>query len=139
MNRPSHVIFFQVKEIKTKILKIIQTTYRHFEKKEPLLIKVMDEPALKFVDELLWKTPIESFLPHVVSNTVCQDLIVITKEDKNLNQGALLNLSPDIVYIDSSFKTIYDFDDFTSHDKQLASKKRFNFYRERGCSIELQA
>ncbi|KKL09215.1 hypothetical protein LCGC14_2568050, partial [marine sediment metagenome] len=109
----------------------------HFERKEHLLIQVQDDTALKFVDELLWKTPKESFLPHSISDDYTSDYIVITKSKNNLNKAKyLFNLSPDLIDFNPIYKIIYDFDDYTSPKKQEKSKKRFEVYRQAGLKIE---
>ena len=108
------IVFFQIRAIKEKLIKLIQTAIYHFEKKENLLIHVQDDAALKFADELLWKTPQEGFLPHVISDDYTSDFIVITKSKNNLNKAKFLfNLSLDLVDLDPSYKIIYDFDDYT--------------------------
>jgi len=125
INLKNKVIFFQIKEVKNKLIRLIQTCIYHFEKKEKLIIQVQDEPSLKFVDELLWKLPKESFLPHVTSDEKCQDYIVITTSKDNLNQASyMFNLSQDIVDLNKSYKIIYDFDDYTSQIKQQKRQKK---------------
>jgi len=139
MNQKNRVIFFQIKDVKTKLVKLVQTAMHHFEKKQKLLIQVSDDASLNYVDELLWKVPIESFLPHVVSDKRIDDFIVITKLQENLNKSLyLFNLSQEIVDLDTSYKIIYDFDDYTSDKKQEKSKKRFEVYRQAGFKIESQ-
>ncbi|NGX28561.1 MAG: DNA polymerase III subunit chi [Candidatus Anoxychlamydiales bacterium] len=131
------VVFFQIRAIKEKLIKLIQTAIYHFEKKENLLIYVQDDAALKFVDELLWKTPKEGFLPHIIADENTSDFIVITKSKNNLNKAKyLFNLSLDLVDFDPSYKVIYDFDDYTTEIKQQKSKKRFEIYRNAGFKIE---
>ena len=137
MNPKNKVLFFQIKDIKIKLIRIIQTAMHHFEKKENFLIRVADEASFKFVDELLWRLPQEGFLPHIVSEEKCEDYIVITKSKENLNNSHFLfNLSQEIIDLDTSYKIIYDFDDFTSLKKQEKSKKRFEIYRQANLRIE---
>ncbi|NGX62732.1 MAG: DNA polymerase III subunit chi [Candidatus Anoxychlamydiales bacterium] len=137
MNPKNKVLFFQIKDIKIKLIRIIQTAMHHFEKKENFLIRVADEASLKFVDELLWRQPQEGFLPHSISEEKCEDYIVITKSKENLNNAHFLfNLSQEIIDLDTSYKIIYDFDDFTSLKKQEKSKKRFEIYRQANLRIE---
>lgn len=131
------IIFFQINDVKSKLIKIIQIAMSHFEKKENLLIQVQDDASSRFVDELLWKLPSESFLPHVISNNQCSDFIVITKSKENLNKSHyMFNLCQDIIELDTSYKIIYDFDDRTSLEKQNKSKKRFELYKKIGLTIE---
>ncbi|EKE21571.1 MAG: hypothetical protein ACD_7C00185G0002 [uncultured bacterium] len=109
----------------------------HFEKKENLIIQVQDEASLRFVDDLLWKEPKESFLPHVISQEKCSDFIVITKSKENLNNSLFMfNLCSDLIDINKSYKTIYDFDDHTSINKQQKSQKRYELYKQMGFTIE---
>lgn len=137
MNPKNKVVFFQIKDIKTKLIRLIQTALQHFEKKEKLLIQVSGDLALKFVDELLWRQPPESFLPHSISDEKCDDYIVITKSKENLNNAIyLFNLSQEIIDLDTSYKVIYDFDDFTTPKKQEKSKKRFEIYHHANLRIE---
>ncbi len=136
INSPK-AVFFQIKDVKSKVIKLIQTALYHFQKKEPIIIFVNDSISETFVDEILWKQPLESFLPHVVSQESSSDFIVITKTDKNLNNAHFIfNLCPQIPMIDKTFKTIYDYDDLTSQKKQELSKKRFDDYRNMGFVIE---
>ncbi|MFA6118965.1 MAG: DNA polymerase III subunit chi [Parachlamydiales bacterium] len=131
------VIFYKVQSVKDKLIKIIQTAMAHFEKKEKFIIQVQDDVSVKFVDELLWKLPKESFLPHIATDSNSSEYIVITKSKKNLNDAIyMFNLSQDIFEIDRSFKVIYDFDDYTAKDKQIFSQKRFEIYRKANFIIE---
>jgi len=131
------VVFFKILNVKDKLIKIIQTTMCHFEKKEKFLIQVSDDISLKFIDDLLWKYPKESFLPHIIANEKSDDFVVITKTKKNINESSyMFNLSQDILEIDKSFKIIYDFDDCTSKEKQINSQKRFEMYQRANFIVE---
>jgi len=133
----NRVIFFQIKEHKEKLKKIIQVSYKHFINKKNLLIKTSDRASVKFVDELLWTHPVDSFLPHSISEVKCDDFIVITDSSNNLNESThLFNLNQDAVDLDNSYKVIYDFDDYTSKGKQQNSKKRFEMYKSLNYQIE---
>jgi DNA polymerase IIIc chi subunit len=137
MYSKNKVIFFQIKDIKSKLIKIIQIAMFHFEKKENLIIQVQDEASLRYVDELLWKLPKESFLPHITTNNKSNDFIVVTKSKENLNNASFMfNLCQDLVELDKSYKIIYDFDDLTSVKKQQKSQKRYGLYRQLGLTIE---
>jgi len=137
MSLKNKIIFFQIKDIKTKLIKIIQIAMYHFEKKENLIIQGQDEASLRFVDELLWKLPKESFLPHVVTDNKSNDFIVITKSKKNLNNAFYkFNLCQDLIEFDNTYKIIYDFDDYISLNKKQKSQKRYEFYKKLGLIIE---
>ncbi|MBN2479306.1 MAG: DNA polymerase III subunit chi [Parachlamydiales bacterium] len=139
MQQKNKVIFFQVKDPKSKLIKIIQTAYKHFENKKHLLIKTSDEASSRFVDELLWSHPVDSFLPHVVSDSKVDDFIVISNNTNNVNNfHYLFNLTQDLLDIDKKYKVIYDFDDYTSPLKLSKSKEKFELYKSLGYQIESQ-
>lgn len=138
MHSPApRVIFFQVKDVKTKIQKIIHIAHFHFSKKEHLLLSVQDPAALKFLDELLWKEPEESFLPHSISEGPTSDLIVLTMQKKNINRSKFLfNLCPTPLLFDTEVKFIYELEDATSPNKHLLSQQRLQAYKEAKYPIE---
>lgn len=133
--------FFQVKNDHQKREQIIQLAKEYFEKKEPLLIKTPHEKALEYVDLLLWKHPKDSFLPHVIQDTPCQDLIVLTTSNENPNQArSVLNLCPKpVVNQDLSFYRIYELEDLASTHKNKTAQDRYKYYREQGYTIISQA
>jgi DNA polymerase IIIc chi subunit len=63
----TRVVLFQIRESKEKLHKLPEQAAFHFERKEPLIILAEDEKAALYVDELLWKAPPTSFLPHTLS------------------------------------------------------------------------
>lgn len=130
------VVFFQVRDNKSKIARIVETAHHHFEKKEKLLIIVEDAKAQLYVDELLWKTPPYGFLPHVASDESVEDWIVITKLKQNLNGAKFaFNLCSTPLLIDGSFRIIYDFEDLTAPNKQSLSTVRYDAYKQSQFSI----
>src|SRR5689334_18406522 len=68
-----------------KIFILTRLAARHIREKEPLLIVVPNEKSLVYVDELLWKEPNESFIPHITSRIPTSSLITITICKENLN------------------------------------------------------
>jgi DNA polymerase IIIc chi subunit len=133
----SRVIFLQVRENLIKLQRIVEISRAHFQKKEPILIFVEDEKAAQFVDELLWKMPETSFLPHIISEASTTEWVVITKGKKNLNQAKIaFNLCPQPLLIEGPFKTIYQFEDLTSSAKKNLSALRFEAYKQAGLLIE---
>lgn len=141
MSSPSNtrVVFFQVNDNPTKLKKIVEIAHLHFSKKEPLLILV-EEAGLKFVDELLWKYPETSFLPHKIEEGESDELITITKSKKNLNQAHVaFNLCPTALLLESPFKMIYEFEDLTAPIKKNLSSSRFDAYKSAGFLIEASA
>ena len=115
MNTPSNtrVVFFQVNDNHSKLKIIVETAQTHFKKKEPFLIIVEDDMALKFVDDLLWKLPSSSFLPHSIAESETSELITLTKCKKNLK-----------------------FEDLTAPIKKNLSSLRYDAYKGAGFLIE---
>lgn len=131
----SRVIFFQVNDALSKLKKIVEMAHYHFVRKEHLLIFVEEEKSEKFVDDLLWKEPNTSFLPHSVSDGPSNDLIVITKSKNNVNNAKVaFNLCPTALFL--PLKTIYEFEDLTAPVKKNLSIQRFDVYKKAGLLIE---
>lgn len=118
-----NIVFFPVKDISSKLLKICHTAQLHLEKKETLLILVPDQTVWEFIDQLLWKLPEDSFLPHPCS------LISIELQPKE-DGSALFNLRPMSFLEKNYFKTIYELEDHTSSEKLQLSKQRYQAYRD---------
>jgi len=133
----TRIVFFQVREISIKLKRIAETAQSHFEKKEHILILVEDARSQQFVDELLWKLPATSFLPHVASDDPVKDLIAISKVKKNVNGSRIaFNLCPTPLLIEGPFRIIYEFEDLTSPNKKNLSSLRFDAYKQAGYLIE---
>ena len=131
------VIFFQVQDNSKKIQKIIEMSHLHFERQEPFLILVEDAKAQVFIDELLWKTPDTSFIPHTATDEESNELIAITKVKKNINQASFVfNLCITPLLIHGPFKIIYEFEDLTTPSKKNLSTLRFDSYKKEGIHIE---
>ena len=124
-----------VTSAKEKILILTQLTAKHFQEKEPLLIIVPDEKALAYVDELLWKEPPDSFVPHFSSHIPCSSLITITTVKENLNGAKhALNLALDPFFCDG-LTTLYEFDEQTSGPRRAALEARYVAYRTKGFTL----
>jgi DNA polymerase IIIc chi subunit len=140
MNSPSsstRVVFFQVRDNGAKLQRIIETAHSHFEKKEPFLILVEDARSQQFVDELLWKSPKTSFLPHLATETATTDWIAIAKTKQNVNGARVaFNLCPTPLLIEGPFRIIYEFEDLTALTKKNLSSLRFDAYKQAGYLIE---
>lgn len=141
MNSPdaplTRVVFFQVRDAATKLKRIAETAQQHFEKKEPFLIFTEDLRSQQFVDELLWKFPESSFLPHSAGDELTSEYIVITKAKRNINQARVVfNLCPTPLLIEGPFRMIYEFEDLTSAHKKNLSSVRFDAYKQARYLIE---
>lgn len=134
------VIFFQVKTPKEKIDRLIETVTSHFEKGENSILFVEDEKAQHYVDDLLWKMPNFSFLPHAISDFATKEKTVITRSKTNINEAKYaFNLCSTPLLIDSPFKIIYEYEDLTSPGKQQASQNRFDAYKKASFLIEARS
>lgn len=133
----SRVILFQIKEPKIKLQRLVETAQKHFENGEKLLIFVEDEKIAQYVDELLWKMPITSFLPHAVISEQSEDRVAITYSKSNLNKAAIaFNLCSTPLLIEGPFRVIYDFEDLSSPVKKQMSEIRFDAYKKARLPIE---
>ena len=128
----SKVLCFQIENVLQKLIKIAKIAHYHFLRKEALLILAPGAKAVRYVDELLWKEPLEGFLPHTTACEKCQDLIVITEKDENLNKASFaINLTAGIPK--SQFLTIYDFADI---DKKALFEKKAKAYKDLSFLVE---
>lgn len=133
------VVFFQIKMPQDKPSCLVQIVKRHFLHKEPILIVVEEDKALRFVDELLWKHDPDSFLPHAILEQTGQEWIAITKVKKNQNSARYaFNLCPTPLLIDGPFRTIYEFEDATNASKKNLTNLRYDAYKKAGYPIESQ-
>ncbi len=129
----SRAVFFQVRKPNEKLARLTSICAAHFEKKEPIIIFVEDEKGALYVDELLWKSPSTSFLPHTVEG---EDLVCITSSKKKFGEPRIaFNLCPTPLLLEG-FKVVYDFEDLTSPIKQNLSALRFDAYKKAGYLIE---
>jgi DNA polymerase IIIc chi subunit len=132
-NKSARVIFYQVQTPKQKLERICTRVAEHFEKQQPLLIVTDSEKSTDFINELLWKIPIESFLPHGKEN----ELILIShRQGIPFGGHAIFNLTPHPI-LDSNYslKTIYEFEDLTSQERSQAFQPKYRGYSGSGHSI----
>ena len=138
MNRDVRVTFFQVKNDEQKRMRIVHLAQQYYNKKIPFLIYLPHQKAAEYVDLLLWRSPIESFLPHVIKDEPCQDRIVLTCSKENPNDAqSVLNLRKEPIEnrTSSFFMKIYELEDLASTHSHLLSQKRYRTYKEAGYSI----
>ena len=138
LKEAKHIRVFLIQANKNiaKLTKIVEIAHEYFEKKEPLLIKVPHKEAIEYVDLLLWRHPIESFLPHAVKDTPCDDLIVITSSSNNPNSArTIFNLTSEPIK-DEFFIRIYEFEG-TSSSPNKKKNDHYEIYKEKGCTVTL--
>jgi DNA polymerase IIIc chi subunit len=130
------IIFFQIKKQSDKLANITKTASMHFENRKPILFLVGDDNSQTFLDELLWKEPRFSFLPHTIAEIPIEENIVISQKRVILNNAQyIFNLTSDPIS-DLECNVIYEFDDYTDKERALISRKKFKFYKENGFLIE---
>lgn len=122
-----------VKSNQEKLSKLCQTVKYHFDRKERLLIAVPSEEIANYLDNLLWRLPPESFLPHKIGSKETDFPLIITTVASNLNKASvLINLLPGANPICMQFETIYEIYDETDPSKEQLSKDRLESYKARG-------
>jgi len=135
-NENSRAVFFQVRKPSEKLSRLTAICAAHFEKKEPIIIFVEDDKGAQYVDELLWKSPPTSFIPHTMEG---KDFITITSGKKKFGEPRIaFNLCPTPLLLDG-FRIVYDFEDLTSPIKQNLSALRFDAYKKAGYLIEARS
>ena len=134
-NKTNRVTFFQVTSDQMKRTRIVSVAHEYFEKKQPLLFKLPHKKALEYLDLLLWRLPQDSFLPHVIKDTPCQDLIVLTSSEENPNEArSIFNLTGEPI-LNPHFTTIYTFEDLSSTEKNTIAQKHYHAYKTHGYKI----
>lgn len=133
----SKVIFYQVKDNGAKIKLIYTKAQEAYKLEKRLLIIVPNFEAAQYVETLLWREPIDSFMPHVVADTSTSEWIAITMQDQhNVNQAtSLLNLCPTPPSIYSQFNEVYELYDETHPQKSALSQERLQYYKSQGVAV----
>lgn len=127
------VIFIPVSTNKAKLQVITATAQQHFLARIPLTFYVANSEAAHYIDNLLWKSPPDSFIPHSIDGTHPFEWIHITTQlSLPSSTRHLFNLSPQIEDSFKYFEIIYDFNDSTDPVKSELSKKRKENYLHRG-------
>lgn len=125
-----NVIFFPIHTAPEKLSKITETARLHFTRSEPILFFVPDETAWKFLNELLWKIPPESFLPH-------PSKLIHIRLKLDPQVLAVFNLCPDPVP-HNGLKTLYEFEDHSSPDRKQLSDAKYQTYKTLGLPIAFE-
>jgi DNA polymerase IIIc chi subunit len=138
MNIPQKpkLIFLSVANNKEKLKFISDIVAKHFHQAEPILILVASDEAALYIDQLLWKSPEESFIPHAIVHATSKERVAISKSKSNFNQAAvLINLRPDAAVEIEGVHIIYDLIDLTHSSKEELSHLRQKTYESAGYSI----
>ncbi len=94
-----------------------------------MLITVSGHEAAKYIDDLLWRMPEESFLPHSIIDSPSNEHIAITLSHENLNNASILfNLQTAPFAMFEQFSTLYEFYDESQPAKAELSQQRMKAY-----------
>lgn len=125
------IIFIKVTDTQSKLVRICETVQHHFNEKQSILINAASEEAAIYIDQLLWRFPEESFLPHLYTSSPTKEPIVVTTSLQNLNQAKILfNLGSSISPISTEFEKIYELYDCTHPQKEQMSKEKLAVYQQ---------
>ncbi len=130
---PFKTIFFSISRPKQKLDQIVKVTHEYFDSHKTLLILAPNETAATFIDDLLWKEPLHSFLPHdLVRNdqTPKGPIFIVTTLDNTFKAHSLFNLTEQPIDCSKyEFNTIYEFEDLSTDIKNKSFQNRLNFYK----------
>lgn len=133
------IIFVQVKDIDAKQQAICTLVHKHFRRSDSILITAPSKEAAIYIDQLLWRWPADSFIPHTITDTLTKERVVITTSKTNINQASILiNLCPTIYEEIKNFHLAYELLDLTHPLKEQQSRKRHADYQAAGLHVKLQ-
>lgn len=125
--------FITVANNQSKLEQLCSVVYRHFLNNEKIAIAVPSQEAAVYIDQLLWRMPEESFLPHVIANHTSKERIVITSSLSNINQAAvMINLLTVVHPNPVPAQYIYELLDLTSSEKEALTRKKEAEYKAAG-------
>ena len=131
------IFFFTVHDRRQKIHKIIQATHYHFQNQQKLLIFCSNRDITEYIDELLWKEPKDSFLPHDIDG---DDFIVISHDRQKLTAtfSYIFNLTALPLHLSQPSRVVYELLDKTSEEKRALSQKKHKFYESKKYFIQMR-
>jgi DNA polymerase IIIc chi subunit len=131
------VCFMRAADNMSKLQKLYSVIHHHFVKNDKILVAVPSNEAALYIDQLLWKMPEESFLPHAIVNHPTKERIAITTSLLNVNQASILiNLLGNLHPNTGTIGLIYEFLDLTSKDKEANSRQKQAAYASIGHLVE---
>lgn len=123
------IIFIKVADNQSKLQKITDKVQKHFDLGHHILISVPNDDVALYVDQLLWKMPIDSFIPHKIINSQSNERIGISTIQENLNKAkVLINLCPQAFENYNQFEVVYELFDETHPSKTELSIQRQSAY-----------
>ncbi|MBM3195272.1 MAG: DNA polymerase III subunit chi [Chlamydiae bacterium] len=133
-----NVTLFSIQKRPDKASRIWTLCKKAIEKKIYLQIICPQQKTVEFVDNLLWQSPLDSFVPHALEHDHGLEPILITQKTeikKPFTHILWLNKNPPP--LDLKWVHLYDFDDQSSTESAKESSVRYHFYKENGCKISL--
>ncbi len=125
--------FLRVTDTTTKLNRIVNTVSEHYLSGERVVIFVPNEQAATYIDELLWRMPQDSFLPHAIAESGTEESVAITRSERNVNRAKIaLNLSPGLCKELESFEKVYELSDQTDPKKAKQSQEKLLGYQKLG-------
>lgn len=102
-----------------------------------VLVICPDEDFMKQLDDILWTTHSDSFLPHAIAgddtaSNAKQPILIATTMNRDNQAPVLINGGLEIPTELSDFSHIVDFVDGWDDDLKQASRERFKTYRQLG-------
>lgn len=135
----AEIHFLKVSDNPQKLTKICQVVQHYFNLHKALLILVPNQEVAEYIDQLLWKIPEESFLPHSIVNSSSTEKVIITSMAQNFNEASIiLNLTAEIHPFSEYEITIELFDE-THPAKREISQQKVEKYRQQGLTIKPQS
>lgn len=123
------VCFLKVQTVQEKLALICSTVAHHFHRGERWMLFADGARALEYLNELLWRFPADSFLPHSVADQEVDERIVLTNGRRNLNRATLaFSFLNEPLIEPLGFETIFELEDLTAPEKQSASLQRREIY-----------
>lgn len=127
-NSPT-IIFIPIEDSRTKIVLLCQKIQEQFLEGKTILIRTPTQEAAEFLNNKLWSTPPENFVPHLIAHEKTNALVVLTPSTENLNGAdTLFNLTATIPPDLSLYKTVFELYDTTQPDKQMQSDEKKRAY-----------
>lgn len=130
------VTFYSIRDNRDKIRLVSDKSIHAYRDAKRLLISVPNLQSAHYIDTLLWSTPPDSFLPHIVSDMPTTEWIAITLQNEiNVNESPrVLNLSPRPCFL--PVEEIYEIFDESHPDKTLLSENKIRLYKEQGYPLD---
>lgn len=130
--------FLPIKTNKEKVSTLCQTLQNHFNLRQAVVVATPNSEVAHYIDLLLWRNPLDSFLPHVYSEGPCKEKIAIVTGVANPNQAQILfNLCPWVHPDSQKFSLIYELDDQTDPEKAVVSRQKQDAYKASLYTIKL--